>query len=53
MIKKQEILKQSCKDLYILVELPIVLLIIGSDSIFNIDINGAFATNMNVRNSQT
>ncbi len=32
--KKQEILKQSCKDLFIWSKLPIVWLIIGSDNIF-------------------
>ncbi len=39
--KKQEILKQSCRDLFIWTELPIVWLIIGSDNVFNIQVNGA------------
>ena len=34
LIKNQEILKQSCKDLFIWTELPIVWLIIGSDNYF-------------------
>ncbi len=34
--KEEEILRQSYKDLFILAELPI-----GSDKIFNIDLNGA------------
>ncbi len=37
--KKQEILKQSCNDLFILAELPIVWRIIRSDNIFNIIIS--------------
>ena len=41
--EKQEIPKQSCKDLFIWTELPIVWLIIGSDNIFNIDVNRALA----------
>ena len=41
--KKQKILKQSCKDLFIWTELPIVWLIIGSDNIFNIEVNEALA----------
>ncbi len=35
LIKKQEILKQSCKDLFIWTKLPIIWLIIRSDNIFN------------------
>ncbi len=38
--KKHEILKQGCKDLFIWTELPIVWLIIWSDNIFNIEVNG-------------
>ncbi len=49
--KKQEILKQSCKDLFIWTELPIVWLIIGSDNIFNIDVNGALAIHILMQNS--
>ena len=37
--KKQEILKQICKDLFVWTE----LLIIGSDNIFNIEFNWALA----------
>ena len=52
--KKQEILKQTCKDyLFILAELPIVWLIIRSDNIFNIEADGAFAINMIVHNPLT
>ncbi len=51
--KKQEILKQSCKDLFIWTELSIFWLIIGSDNIFNIDINGALAIHIIVQNSLT
>ncbi len=41
LIKKQETLKETCKELFIWTELPIVWLIIGSDNIFNIEVNGA------------
>ena len=41
----KKILKQSCKDLCIWTELPIVWLIIGSDNIFNIEVNEALAIN--------
>ena len=42
--KKQEILTQSCKDLFILAEIPIVWLIIGLNNIFSIDVEGACTT---------
>ncbi len=48
--KKQEILKQSCKDLFICIELPIVW-IIGSNNIFNIEVNGALLIHVIVHNS--
>ena len=48
---KQEILNQSCKELFILAELTIVS--VGSDNIFNIEVNGGFAINMIVHNSLT
>ena len=51
--KKQAILKQSCKDLFIWTELPIVWLIIGSDNIFNIEVNGALAMHVIVHNLLT
>ncbi len=51
--KKQEILKQSCKDLFIWTELPIVWIIIGSDNIFNIEVNGVLAMHVIVHNSLT
>ncbi len=41
--RKQEILKQSSKGFSIWTELPIVWLIIGSDNIFNIEVNEALA----------
>ncbi len=41
--EKQEILNESCKGLFIWIELPIVWLVIGSDNIFNIEVNGALA----------
>ncbi len=41
--KKQENLKQSCKDLFILAAITITKLIIRSDNIFNVEVNGAFA----------
>ena len=39
--QKQETLKQNCENLFIWTELPIlfVCLIIGSDNIFNIEVN--------------
>ena len=43
-------MRQSCKDLFILAELPIAWLI-RSDNIFNIEVNGAFVINMIVHNS--
>ena len=49
--KKQEILKQSCKDLFILVVPSILWLIIGPNNIFNIDVNGLFAIHIIVHNS--
>ena len=51
--KKQEILKWSCKDLFIMAKLPIKWLIIGSDNIFNIQVNGSFAIHIIVHNSLT
>ncbi len=50
--KRQQSLKQSCKDLFILAELPIVWLIIESDNIFSI-VNGAFAIDMILHNMLT
>ncbi len=47
--KKQEILKWSCKDLFVWTELLIILLIIGSDN--NIEVNGAFAIHIIVHNT--
>ncbi len=44
--KKQQIIKHSCKDMFILTELSIVWLIIGSDNIFNTEVNGAFAVHI-------
>ncbi len=49
--KKQQIPKQSYKDLIMLAELPTVWLIIRSYNIFTIEVNGAFAINMVVHNS--
>ncbi len=51
--KKQEILKQSCEDLFIWTKLPIVWLIIGSDNIFNIEVNGTLAIHFFVHYSLT
>ena len=51
--QKQEILKQSCKDHFIWTELPIVWLIIGSDNIFNMEVNEALAMYVIVHNSLT
>ena len=52
-IKKQEILKKSCKDLFIWTELTIIWLIIGSDNVFKIEVNRALAIHVIVHNSQT
>ena len=43
---------QSYKDLFILTELPIIWIIIWSDNIFSIEINGAFAIYIIVYNLQ-
>ncbi len=51
--KNQEILKQSCKDLLIWTKLPIVWLIVGSDNIFNIEVNRALDIHVIVHNSLT
>ncbi len=51
--KKQEILKQSFKDLFIWTELPIIWLIIRSDSNFNIEVNGALEIHVIVHNLLT
>ncbi len=45
---KKKILKQSCKDLLVWTELPIVWSIVGSDNIFNIEVNGALAIHVHV-----
>ena len=50
--KKQEILKLSCKDLFIWTELLIVWLITWFDNIFNIEINGALSIHIIVHNSE-
>ncbi len=42
--------KQSCKGLFILAELPIVWLLIGSDNIYNGEVNGEFAKHIIVHN---
>ena len=42
---------QSCKDLFIWIELPIVWLIIRSDNILNMDVNGELAIHVIVHNS--
>ncbi len=47
--KSQKILKQSCKHLFILTELPIIWLIIGSNNIFNIEVNGALGIHVIVQ----
>ncbi len=49
--KRQEIMKQSCKNMFILSELPFVCP--DPNNIFNIKDNGAFAINMVVQNSLT
>ena len=50
--KNQEILKHCCKNLIIWTNLPIAWLIIGSDNIFNMEVNnGALAILMIVHNS--
>ncbi len=53
--KKQEIQKQSCKDLFIWTELSIKFDRIRSDSdnIFNIEVNGALAIHIIVHNLRT
>ena len=45
-------MKQSCKDLFIRTELPIVWVTIRSDNIFNIEeVNGALAMDVILHNS--
>ncbi len=48
--KKQEILKQSCKDLFIWTEPPIIWLIIRSDNIPKIEVNRALVKHVIVHN---
>ncbi len=51
--RKQEILNQSCKALFILTELVIIWLIVGSDNFFNMEVNGALAIHVIAHNSLT
>ena len=51
--KKQEIQKQSSKDLFIWTLLPILWLIIGLDNIFDIEVDGTLAICVIVHNSLT
>ena len=52
--KKQEILKQSCKGLFIMDRTAIFFgLIIGSDNIFNMEVSGALAIYAIVHNLLT
>ncbi len=44
---------KSCKDLFILAELPVVWLFVWSDNIFNIEVNGGFAIHILIYNSLT
>ncbi len=49
--KKQEILKHNCKGFFIWTKLAIVWVIIGSDNIFNTEVNGVLAIHFIVHNS--
>ncbi len=52
-IKNKKFMKQSCKNqgfIFILAETPLVWIVIASDNIFNIEVNGAFAIHMIVHN---
>ncbi len=51
--KKQEILKQSGKDLFIWTELPVVSFIIAFDNMFNIEVNGALGVHVIEKNPVT
>ncbi len=43
----------TCKDLFIWIQLPIVLSIFRSDNIYNVEVNGALSIQVIVHNSLT